>query len=200
MQVQLHGWPLLRPVRVGRLPPQLKFCASAQRHRRVAQRERHAREAAHVQLRVRVRQGRLLRRPRQLLTEQDLEAAAESGARCGHPAAEEPVGVRGADGGSAQFSSPPSRRDDTLLEKQDGIASSRTARSPSTVDMYEFWNWFDDRTWYPLGRVIGGTVNPGLTLTAGSIWCGDRMCVHSSNFLSIRFLGYLPIVTKKNPG
>lgn len=22
------------------------------------------------------------------------------------------------------------------------------------------WNWFDDRTWYPLGRVIGGTMYP----------------------------------------
>ncbi|KAG0610849.1 hypothetical protein M758_7G096700 [Ceratodon purpureus] len=36
--------------------------------------------------------------------------------------------------------------------------------------IYEFWNWFDDRTWYPLGRVIGGTVYPGLTLTAGTMW------------------------------
>ncbi|CAM8925835.1 unnamed protein product [Rhodiola kirilowii] len=36
--------------------------------------------------------------------------------------------------------------------------------------IYDFWNWFDDRTWYPLGRVIGGTVFPGLTLTAGTIW------------------------------
>ncbi|XP_071723579.1 dolichyl-diphosphooligosaccharide--protein glycosyltransferase subunit STT3A-like [Rutidosis leptorrhynchoides] len=36
--------------------------------------------------------------------------------------------------------------------------------------IYDFWNWFDDRTWYPLGRVIGGTVYPGLTLTAGTMW------------------------------
>ncbi|KAI3810836.1 hypothetical protein L1987_20459 [Smallanthus sonchifolius] len=36
--------------------------------------------------------------------------------------------------------------------------------------VYDFWNWFDDRTWYPLGRVIGGTVYPGLTLTAGTMW------------------------------
>ncbi|KAM0856205.1 hypothetical protein ACQ4PT_049269 [Festuca glaucescens] len=40
----------------------------------------------------------------------------------------------------------------------------------SKSGIYEFWNWFDDRTWYPLGRVIGGTVYPGLTLTAGTIW------------------------------
>ncbi|KAG7021884.1 Dolichyl-diphosphooligosaccharide--protein glycosyltransferase subunit STT3A [Cucurbita argyrosperma subsp. argyrosperma] len=40
----------------------------------------------------------------------------------------------------------------------------------SKKGIYEFWNWFDDRTWYPLGRVIGGTVYPGLTLTAGTLW------------------------------
>jgi dolichyl-diphosphooligosaccharide--protein glycosyltransferase len=29
------------------------------------------------------------------------------------------------------------------------------------------WDWFDSATWYPLGRVVGGTVYPGLILTAG---------------------------------
>ena len=24
---------------------------------------------------------------------------------------------------------------------------------------YKFLNWFDDRAWYPLGRIVGGTVN-----------------------------------------
>ena len=24
---------------------------------------------------------------------------------------------------------------------------------------YEFLNWFDDRAWYPLGRIVGGTVS-----------------------------------------
>ena len=28
------------------------------------------------------------------------------------------------------------------------------------------WNWFDDRTWYPLGRVIGGTMYPVSTCPA----------------------------------
>ncbi len=23
---------------------------------------------------------------------------------------------------------------------------------------YNFLNWFDDRSWYPLGRIVGGTV------------------------------------------
>jgi len=32
------------------------------------------------------------------------------------------------------------------------------------------WNWFDEHTWYPLGRVIGGTVYPGIIFTAGTMW------------------------------
>ncbi|XP_037068283.1 LOW QUALITY PROTEIN: dolichyl-diphosphooligosaccharide--protein glycosyltransferase subunit STT3B-like [Pollicipes pollicipes] len=34
---------------------------------------------------------------------------------------------------------------------------------------YNFLNWFDDRAWYPLGRIVGGTVYPGLMLTSGLI-------------------------------
>ena len=30
---------------------------------------------------------------------------------------------------------------------------------------YPFLNWFDDRSWYPLGRIVGGTV--GLTALLG---------------------------------
>lgn len=34
---------------------------------------------------------------------------------------------------------------------------------------YAFWNWFDDQSWYPLGRVVGGTVYPGLMVTSAII-------------------------------
>merc|ERR1719167_1653817 len=34
---------------------------------------------------------------------------------------------------------------------------------------YDFLNWFDERAWYPLGRIVGGTVHPGLMITSGSI-------------------------------
>merc|ERR1719462_630130 len=34
---------------------------------------------------------------------------------------------------------------------------------------YDFLNWFDSRAWYPLGRIVGGTVYPGLMITSGSI-------------------------------
>lgn len=35
---------------------------------------------------------------------------------------------------------------------------------------YNFHNWFDDRAWYPLGRIIGGTIYPGLMVTASIIY------------------------------
>jgi len=34
---------------------------------------------------------------------------------------------------------------------------------------YNFLNWFDERAWYPLGRIVGGTVYPGLMITSGAI-------------------------------
>ncbi|XP_055929783.1 dolichyl-diphosphooligosaccharide--protein glycosyltransferase subunit STT3B-like [Argiope bruennichi] len=34
---------------------------------------------------------------------------------------------------------------------------------------YNFLNWFDERAWYPLGRIVGGTVYPGLMITSGTI-------------------------------
>ncbi|KAI6186127.1 Dolichyl-diphosphooligosaccharide--protein glycotransferase [Aphelenchoides besseyi] len=34
---------------------------------------------------------------------------------------------------------------------------------------YDFLNWFDERAWYPLGRIVGGTVYPGLMVTSGAI-------------------------------
>ncbi|RPA93796.1 STT3 subunit of Oligosaccharyl transferase [Choiromyces venosus 120613-1] len=40
---------------------------------------------------------------------------------------------------------------------------------------YNFWDWFDDRTWHPLGRVTGGTLYPGLMVTSGAIYHILRM-------------------------
>lgn len=37
-------------------------------------------------------------------------------------------------------------------------------------------NWFDERSWYPLGRVAGGTLYPGLMFTSGAIhWMLERI-------------------------
>ncbi|KAL0954077.1 hypothetical protein HGRIS_005226 [Hohenbuehelia grisea] len=39
-----------------------------------------------------------------------------------------------------------------------------------THSLQEFWNWFDPTAWYPLGRVVGGTIYPGLMATSGVIY------------------------------
>ncbi|GKV06682.1 hypothetical protein SLEP1_g18541 [Rubroshorea leprosula] len=59
---------------------------------------------------------------------------------------------------------------ESIIHEFDPYFNYRVTQFLSKNGIYEFWNWFDDRTWYPLGRVIGGTVYPGLTLTAGTIW------------------------------
>ncbi|CAH8491287.1 unnamed protein product [Schistosoma curassoni] len=35
---------------------------------------------------------------------------------------------------------------------------------------YQFHDWFDDMAWYPLGRIIGGTIYPGLMMTSSFIY------------------------------
>ena len=36
--------------------------------------------------------------------------------------------------------------------------------------LYGLWNWFDSESWYPLGRAVGGTLYPGLMVTASAIY------------------------------
>lgn len=59
---------------------------------------------------------------------------------------------------------------ESVIHEFDPYFNFRVTQYLSQHGIYDFWNWFDDRTWYPLGRVIGGTVYPGLTLTAGFMW------------------------------
>ena len=35
----------------------------------------------------------------------------------------------------------------------------RSTHYMSEHGYYNFLNWFDDRAWYPLGRIVGGTVS-----------------------------------------
>ncbi|XP_011009352.1 PREDICTED: dolichyl-diphosphooligosaccharide--protein glycosyltransferase subunit STT3A-like isoform X1 [Populus euphratica] len=59
---------------------------------------------------------------------------------------------------------------ESVIHEFDPYFNYRVTQFLTKNGVYDFWNWFDDRTWYPLGRVIGGTVYPGLTLTAGTLW------------------------------
>jgi len=35
---------------------------------------------------------------------------------------------------------------------------------------YSFLNWFDEYSWYPLGRIVGGTIYPGLMVSAALVY------------------------------
>eukprot|EP00850_Spirogloea_muscicola_P022762 SM000310S11953 [mRNA] locus=s310:22945:30889:- [translate_table: standard] len=59
---------------------------------------------------------------------------------------------------------------ESVIHEFDPYFNFRVTQFLSKEGIKEFWNWFDDRTWYPLGRVIGGTLYPGLSLTAGFMW------------------------------
>ena len=54
----------------------------------------------------------------------------------------------------------------------------RTTRFLTEEGFYNFHNWFDDRAWYPLGRIIGGTIYPGLMVTSAVLY-------HLMHFLHI---------------
>lgn len=66
---------------------------------------------------------------------------------------------------------------------------------------YNFLNWFDERAWYPLGRIVGGTVYPGLMLTSGLIhWVLNALniTVHIRDvcvFLAPIFSGFTALAT-----
>lgn len=51
-----------------------------------------------------------------------------------------------------------------------GDPSLHISQVLSILYIQEFWNWFDPTAWYPLGRVVGGTVYPGLMATSGVIY------------------------------
>jgi dolichyl-diphosphooligosaccharide--protein glycosyltransferase len=50
---------------------------------------------------------------------------------------------------------------------QDPYFNYRATKYLAEEGFSSFLNWQDDRTWHPIGRVVGGTVYPGLMVTAG---------------------------------
>ncbi|KAI9290916.1 STT3 subunit of Oligosaccharyl transferase [Neoconidiobolus thromboides FSU 785] len=60
-------------------------------------------------------------------------------------------------------------RYESVIHEFDPWFNYRTTQRIVEKGFYDFVNWFDDRSWYPLGRVVGGTVYPGLMLTAALI-------------------------------
>jgi dolichyl-diphosphooligosaccharide--protein glycosyltransferase len=61
-------------------------------------------------------------------------------------------------------------RFESIIHEFDPWFNFRATKYLVSHNFYDFLNWFDDRTWYPLGRVTGGTLYPGLMVTSGLIW------------------------------
>ncbi|KAH8924920.1 glycosyltransferase family 66 protein [Atractiella rhizophila] len=61
-------------------------------------------------------------------------------------------------------------RFESIIHEFDPWFNYRATRVLVRDGVYEFWNWFDPTAWYPLGRVVGGTVYPGLMLTSHLIY------------------------------
>ncbi|PRW05846.1 STT3 subunit of Oligosaccharyl transferase [Chlorella sorokiniana] len=59
---------------------------------------------------------------------------------------------------------------ESVIHEFDPYFNYRVTRFLSEKGFYETWDFFDSFTWYPLGRVVGGTMYPGLIFTAGTIW------------------------------
>lgn len=61
-------------------------------------------------------------------------------------------------------------RFESVIHEFDPYFNYRTTRHLAEQGFYRFHNWFDDRAWYPLGRIIGGTIYPGLMITSATIY------------------------------
>ncbi|KAA3679507.1 dolichyl-diphosphooligosaccharide---protein glycosyltransferase [Paragonimus westermani] len=57
-------------------------------------------------------------------------------------------------------------RFESIIHEFDPYFNYRTTRYMTEHGFYKFHDWFDDMAWYPLGRIIGGTIYPGLMLTS----------------------------------
>lgn len=61
-------------------------------------------------------------------------------------------------------------RFESVIHEFDPYFNYRTTRFLAEEGFYNFHNWFDDRAWYPLGRIIGGTIYPGLMITSAALY------------------------------
>ncbi|GAB1741791.1 hypothetical protein NU219Hw_g7199t1 [Hortaea werneckii] len=61
-------------------------------------------------------------------------------------------------------------RFESIIHEFDPWFNFRATKYLVNHGFHAFWDWFDDRTWHPLGRVTGGTLYPGLMVTSGTIY------------------------------
>lgn len=61
-------------------------------------------------------------------------------------------------------------RFESVIHEFDPWFNFRSTKYLVENGFHAFYNWFDDFTWYPLGRVIGSTVYPGLMSTSAFLF------------------------------
>jgi dolichyl-diphosphooligosaccharide--protein glycosyltransferase len=50
-------------------------------------------------------------------------------------------------------------RFESIIHEFDPWFNYRATAMMVETSFYDFLNWFDERAWYPLGRIVGGTVS-----------------------------------------
>lgn len=60
-------------------------------------------------------------------------------------------------------------RFESIIHEFDPWFNYRATHYMTEHGWYDFLNWFDERAWYPLGRIVGGTTFPGLMIVSGFI-------------------------------
>ncbi|CAI2732070.1 unnamed protein product [Schistosoma spindalis] len=60
-------------------------------------------------------------------------------------------------------------RFESVIHEFDPWFNYRATKQMVENSFENFYNWFDSTAWYPLGRIVGGTVYPGLMITSGFI-------------------------------
>merc|ERR1712130_44172 len=61
-------------------------------------------------------------------------------------------------------------RYESVIHEFDPYFNYRSTQYLVNEGFYNFINWFDSTSWYPLGRIVGGTIYPGLMVTAASVY------------------------------
>ena len=60
-------------------------------------------------------------------------------------------------------------RFEVIIHEFDPWFNFRVTKYLTSEGAYSFWNWYDPESWYPLGRIIGGTTYPGIMFTSSAI-------------------------------
>lgn len=84
-------------------------------------------------------------------------------------------------------------RYESIIHEFDPWFNYRATVKMVNLDFYDFLNWFDETAWFPLGRVVGGTVYPGLMITAGGVHSFLNSLGFTSNIQGFIFTKFLTI-------